>query len=128
MIVRSGLTDEQLREAYWSADVLFLPLIDATANNAVLEAMACGLPVISSDVGGVKEALGDDAGILCAAGDAKALSKAVARLALDPVERASMAIAGRRRAEALDWSIIGQMHHDMYSELIRRPSVVEALN
>lgn len=128
LIVRSGLTDEQLREAYWSADVLFLPLIDATANNAVLEAMACGLPVISSDVGGVKEALGDDAGILCAAGDAKALSKAVARLALDPVERASMAIAGRRRAEALDWSIIGQMHHDMYSELIRRPSVVEALN
>src|SRR5262249_48268673 len=53
-VVRSGLSDEALREAYWSADLLFLPLIDATANNAVLEAMGCGLAVVSTDVGGVK--------------------------------------------------------------------------
>jgi glycosyltransferase involved in cell wall biosynthesis len=124
LVLRSGVTDEELREAYWSADVLFLPLTDATANNAVLEAMACGLPVISTDVGGVKEALGDDAGILCPAGDAGAFSRAVSRLALDADERASMAIAGRRRAEALDWSVIGRMHHEMYSELIQRPSVI----
>jgi glycosyltransferase involved in cell wall biosynthesis len=126
LICRSGLTDEELLEAYWSADVLFLPLTDATANNAVLEAMGCGLPVISTDVGGVKEAVGDDAGILCPAGDASAFAEAVRRLALDVDARARMATAGRRRAEALDWSVIGRMHHEMYARLIQRPSVIAA--
>jgi glycosyltransferase involved in cell wall biosynthesis len=126
LISRSGLTDEELREAYWSADVLFLPLTDATANNAVLEAMACGLPVISTDVGGVKEAVGDDAGVLCPSGDEGAFATAIKRLARDTDDRARMAAAGRRRAEALDWSVIGRMHHHMYSELGRRTSVIES--
>jgi glycosyltransferase involved in cell wall biosynthesis len=126
LICRSGLTDEELRDAYWSADVLFLPLTDATANNAVLEAMACGLPVISTDVGGVKEALGNDAGILCPAGDGDAFARAVKRLALDRDDCARMAAAGRRRAEALDWSVIGAMHHEMYSALVQRPSVIKS--
>jgi len=126
LIFRSGLTDGELREAYWSADALFLPLTDATANNAVLEAMACGVPVISTDVGGVSEALGNDAGILCPAGDAEAFAKAVQRLALNMDDRTRMATAGRRRAEALDWSVIGRMHHEMYSELGHRTSVIES--
>lgn len=123
---RSGLTDSELREAYWSADALFLPLTDATANNAVLEAMACGVPVISTNVGGVGEALGNDAGILCTAGDVDAFAEAVHRLALNMEDRATMGAAGRRRAEALDWSVIGRMHHEMYSELGHRPSVIES--
>lgn len=43
----SGLDDEALRQAYRDADLLWLPLIDATANNALLEALACGLPVLA---------------------------------------------------------------------------------
>jgi glycosyltransferase involved in cell wall biosynthesis len=124
LICRSGLTDEELRRAYWSADALFLPLTDATANNAVLEAMACGLPVISTDVGGIRETLGSDTGILCPAGDLGELADAVNGLAPDTAERLRMANAGRRRAEALDWSVIGRLHHAMYSELLHRPSVV----
>lgn len=44
-----GLSDYELLERYQRADLLYLPLLNATANNAVLEAMACGLPMILSD-------------------------------------------------------------------------------
>lgn len=50
--VFSGVNDEKLREMYQSATLLFLPLKDVTACNSILEAMACGLPIITSDLEG----------------------------------------------------------------------------
>ena len=44
--------DVQLRHFYQEASLLFLPLLDSTACNSLLEAMACGLPIVTSDVGG----------------------------------------------------------------------------
>jgi glycosyltransferase involved in cell wall biosynthesis len=116
----SGLTDEELRAAYWDADALFLPLLDATANNAVLEAMACGLPVISTAVGGVPEAVGAEAGILCAAGDAGALAAAAIRLAENNAERQAMGMAGRRQAEGLTWPHIARLHEAVYAAALAR--------
>ena len=51
----SDLTDEDLRSVYRQSDLLLLPLLDSTANNGLLEGMACGLPVIVTDVGGVRD-------------------------------------------------------------------------
>jgi hypothetical protein len=51
----SGLTDEGLRNVYRQSDLLLLTLRDCTANNSLLEGMACGLPVIVTDVGGVRD-------------------------------------------------------------------------
>src|SRR5207302_1249221 len=53
--LRSGLTDEELLDAYRAADLLALPLLDSTANNTLLEALACGLPIVTSAVGGVSD-------------------------------------------------------------------------
>ena len=125
LVVRSGLSDAELREAYWSADALFLPLLDATANNAILEAMACGLPVISTRISGVEEAVGDEAAMLLPVGDVEGLAAVALDLAADPERRARMGRAGRRRAEALDWANIGRMHDAMYAQLARRSSAPE---
>lgn len=111
----SGLSDEDLRAAYWDADALFLPLLDATANNAVLEALACGLPVISTDVGGVGEAVGAEAGVVCPPGDAEALADAVRRLAGAPESLSVMRGAARGRAEALRWPNIAALHERLYA-------------
>jgi glycosyltransferase involved in cell wall biosynthesis len=68
---------------------------------AVLEAMAAGLPVVATAVGGVPEAItsGRD-GVLVAPGDAPALADAVASLVADPARAAALGRAARARVEA----------------------------
>jgi glycosyltransferase involved in cell wall biosynthesis len=53
----ADLSAEELREAYQSNDLFFLPLIDSTANNGMNEALACGLPVVATNIGGVPDYL-----------------------------------------------------------------------
>ena len=66
---------------------------------AVLEAMAMGLPIVSSDVGDVASALGNgEAGALVPAGDAAALANAIDALAADPVRRAQLGRNAERQA------------------------------
>jgi glycosyltransferase involved in cell wall biosynthesis len=66
---------------------------------SVLEAMAAGLPVVASAVGGVPEAVVDgETGLLVAPGDDRALGAALGRLVGDPELRRAMGAAGRARA------------------------------
>ncbi len=116
VVVESGLTDDALRQAYRDADALMLPLQDATANNAILEAMACGRPVVSTDVGGVAE-MTAGAARLCPPGDARALANAVLGLAADPSGAEALGRAARARAEALDWRRVAAAHAALYAGL-----------
>jgi glycosyltransferase involved in cell wall biosynthesis len=47
----ADISPEALRDLYWNASLVFLPLLDAVANNAIAEAQACGLPVVSTKIG-----------------------------------------------------------------------------
>ena len=67
------------------------------------EALATGLPVIASRIGGIPEAVGD-AGILVPPDDPAALAGALRGLIDDRARRAAMGLAARARAEARDWS------------------------
>lgn len=68
--------------------------------NAVLEAMASGLPVIGSDIPGLREAVGEAGfSLLAPAGDAEALATLLQRLMQDPAERQRQGALMRQRAE-----------------------------
>jgi glycosyltransferase involved in cell wall biosynthesis len=61
----------------------------------VLEALACGVPQVATDVGGTREAVRPESGLLIAARDAKALADAVIELLEDPQRRERMSAASR---------------------------------
>ena len=65
---------------------------------SVLEAMAAGLPVVASDVGGVPELVGD-AGVLVPPHDEEALANAIAGLLADPERRRALGAAARERVQ-----------------------------
>jgi glycosyltransferase involved in cell wall biosynthesis len=84
----------ELREA----DVLLHSSLSEGVPTVVLEAMACELPVVVTDVGGVSEAMSDGVeGFLAPARDAGALADALERLWSDPELRRRMGSAGRER-------------------------------
>ena len=65
------------------------------------ESMACGVPVVASDVVGISEIVSDSrCGILFPAGDARAIAEATARIVADPVEAREMGHRGRDAAVA----------------------------
>ncbi len=112
-----GLSDRELLASYQSAAALLLPLRDATANNALLEAMACGLPVIATRVGGVPEYVDGRGAELVAAGDAAGLWRAAVSVLDDPVRAAAMGAQNRARVMALDWQRIADVLVDVYAQV-----------
>ncbi len=81
-------------------DVLVLPSHTEGTPNSIVEAMSQGIPVVATDVGGIPDMLGRNAGLLVPVGDARALADAMLRLAGDPALRAALGRAGRARYEA----------------------------
>jgi N-acetyl-alpha-D-glucosaminyl L-malate synthase BshA len=82
------------------ASVFLLPSETESFGLAALEALACGVPVVASRVGGVPEVVVEgQTGFLCPVGDVQALATATLRLLTDGALRAAQASAARARAE-----------------------------
>jgi glycosyltransferase involved in cell wall biosynthesis len=89
---------------------------------SILEAMAAGLPVVASGVGGVPELVEDGVtGLIVPARHPAALAEALRRLLTDGELRARLGAAGRRRAEeSFSLEAFRQAHLDLYAELAAR--------
>jgi glycosyltransferase involved in cell wall biosynthesis len=86
---------------YAAADAVALTSANEGTPVSVIEAQAAGLPVVSTDVGGVRDVVVDgESGFVVARGDIAAVSDRLERLADDAGERARMGAAGRDRATA----------------------------
>jgi glycosyltransferase involved in cell wall biosynthesis len=97
---RLGPADPRLLDLYQQADVMCLPTHGDTNPWAVLEAMACGATVLSSDIGGIPDMLdGGNAGVIAPHCDRAALRASLWGLLDDPQRRARLAAAARRRCE-----------------------------
>lgn len=110
--VLENIGEAELLGWYRAAAVLALPLTDATANNTLLEAMACGTPVVATDVGGVSFYTGDSpAAILMPPGDADAMATGIEQIlaesgTLAHTKRAQLAVD---RAAAFAWPMVAEM-------------------
>ncbi len=86
------------RRLLFALDVFAFPSLAEGLGVALLEAMACGLAVVASGVGGIRDAVEHErSGLLCQPGDSAALATAIRRFAASPAERRAMGDAARRR-------------------------------
>lgn len=118
--VHRHVDDESLRRLYQEADLLFLPLVDSTANNSLLEGLACGLPVVSTRLPSVMAYVGEDAAELIENNDPDALTLAILGLRDDRIRRARMGAAARARAEALAWPSVAPQIERAYADVMER--------
>jgi glycosyltransferase involved in cell wall biosynthesis len=109
-------SDPRLLDLQQQADIMCLPTHGDTNPWAVLESMACGTPVVSSEVGGIPDMLEEGrAGIIVRHGDRRALGDALRALLQNPDRRTELAANARERCE---------QHYDAQSQF---PILIEHL-
>lgn len=119
----SGISNQQLVEYYASACAVVCPSLYEGFGLPAGEAMACGVPVISSDGGALPEVVGD-AGIVVPAGDSDALAKALQRLLADDFLQEQLGSKGRARIEShFSWRLAAESLSDYYREVIGGPQI-----
>ena len=107
------------RPFYGAADAFILPALYDPSPNVVLEAMACGLPVVTSRSAGTSELLVEGkTGFVCDALDTDGIAQACASL-LDPIQRAEMGQAARAAIEPYDLRLMGERFVAFYEDLLR---------
>jgi glycosyltransferase involved in cell wall biosynthesis len=115
---RDRISDEELLGVYQSATIAVLSFREATANNAMLEAMACGLPLVATDVGGIRDYVVPGTGILCPLRDPRSLANAALEILSDAGKRERMSRASRDAAVALDFSRVANQMADVYRRVL----------
>jgi glycosyltransferase involved in cell wall biosynthesis len=102
-----------------AADALAAPSRNEGMGRALVEAMALGVPVVASAVGGIPSVVDDDVGRLIPADDASALAAALIELGGDRRLRAKLAAAASDRAEAFSTAVADAKMLEMYDALVR---------
>ncbi|MCL4870653.1 MAG: glycosyltransferase family 4 protein [Anaerolineae bacterium] len=92
------ITPEEVREALWASNAFILSSLSEGISNALLEAMSCALPVITTDCGGMREAMTDGVeGYIVPTRDPEAMAQAIIKLIENPENAIKMGQAGRNR-------------------------------
>lgn len=124
----AGLTDSveltgpvaDVREQLRRLDLFVLPSRNEGISNTILEAMACGLPVVATRVGGNPELVVENGtGLLVPPGDATALARAIGQYMDSPALRSEHGRAGRCRVErSFSLEAMVSAYRDVYREML----------
>jgi glycosyltransferase involved in cell wall biosynthesis len=103
-----------------AADVLAAPSRNEGMGRVLVEAMAIGLPVVGTTVGGIPDVIiNGECGYLVAPDDAHALAEALAELGVDAALRAKLGAAAMPRAEAFSTDVAAAAMGAIYDGLVR---------
>src|SRR2546428_3497113 len=106
-----------LRRAYSAADVLLFPSLYETIGFPVLEAFASGLPVVTSEAGGLREVAGD-AAVIVEGRDPASYVQALVELSEDQDRREALVALGMNRAEGFTWRRTAEQSAEVYRGLL----------
>ncbi|MEJ2033660.1 MAG: glycosyltransferase family 4 protein [Deltaproteobacteria bacterium] len=117
VFIHSRVSDEEYLQLFRESDVLFMPLETATANNVILEGLACGLPVVSTELISVRAYVPGPEGLLIKDNDPGAFAGALLKLQQNPGKLRELGARARGRAEQLSWERVGREYTDFYLKI-----------
>lgn len=115
--IRSGIPEEELLKLYHTASLMVMPLLDATANNGVLEGMACGLPMVVSDVGAIRDYVNPEGAAIMPAFDTRKMAEKIIELLTDQVQRDEIGQQARLQSLKFAWPAIIERLKNVYDSL-----------
>jgi glycosyltransferase involved in cell wall biosynthesis len=125
--LHANLSEDELIRLYQQADALLVPVVDATANNSVLESLACGTPAISNSVGGIPDYVDHTCGWLFQKGDVAGPVKLVKEICKNPDLAWSRRESAHRQALRFGWECIIERLTRVYEALVAGESPAGAL-
>lgn len=112
------LSQDKVRDWLQRAKIFVLPSLEEGLGVVLLEALACGTPIVASNIGGIVDVVTPDVGKLIPPADAHALAEALFEL-LEKAPWTEMSWRARRRAvEVYDWKRIGAQYIDVYRSVL----------
>ena len=116
---RSGITEEEIVNLYHSSEIAVIPSLYEGFGFGAGEAMACGIPLISTHSGGLEEVVGDSAVKILPA-STEEIEYAVIKLFSSPDRKTELSKMGRERMEKMfDWHIAAKSYENAFKEVIR---------
>ena len=115
--VHGYVTDRQLGELYAKASIFAFPSLDEGFGMPVLDAMASGVPVLSSTRSALPEVCGD-AALLVDPADNDAIAEGLTQLASDSALREELRVRGLIRAREFTWAKAAAQTWEVYRELL----------
>ncbi len=119
--VVSGISDEELARCYGEAEVAIVPSLYEGFSLPAIEAMACGVPVVTTTGGALPEVVGrnGETALLVPPDDPGALASAITGLLCDPAARARLGAAGRERVlRRFTWGVTAEGTAACYKALL----------
>lgn len=107
---------DEIHEYYEAADIFVLPSKNEGMSNTVLEAMAAGLPVITTDTGGTAELIGDN-GSIVPMEDVNSLVETIGSYSQNPQLIETQGRQSRARAEEMSWGAVADQYDKEYTNI-----------
>ena len=120
IIFAGSVPNAEMPSWYTAADVVVLPSLKEATSIAGLEAMACGRPLVGTNVGGIPHLVTDGkTGLLVEPRDPDGLAGALARLLTDDAARREMGVAARKKAvDRFSWARIAGTVEGIYTRTL----------
>lgn len=113
-----SVSREELPKIYASADLFVLPTLREGMPMVILEAAASGLPIVTTSISGIPEAVGTDAAIFLHRKDPNGLAYSISRVLSNPVLARKMGAASRKAALKLRKEEVLENYKNLYGLLI----------
>ena len=115
---RSGISEKEIVKTYHDSDIAVIPSLYEGFGFGAGEAMACGVPLISTDSGGLKQVIGD-AALKIKPGSVNEIEDGILKLFSEEKIRQDLAEKGRERMEEyFDWKIAALAYIEVFKKII----------